>query len=65
MFIARRASGRLTADFPVGSHVTARPATVTGPIIGVVIASTGDYTLTLRADDFEIVVDVEDCSSSE
>ena len=64
MFIPRRASDRRATDFPVGSHVIARPATVAKPIAGVVVAISGAYTLTVSARGVEVAVDVEDCVSS-
>lgn len=61
MYIARRESDRGTTQFPVGSYVIARPATVSKPIAGVVVATSEPYTLTVSAYGVEIAVDVEDC----
>lgn len=61
MYIARRQSGRASIHFPLGSQVVARPATVSKPIAGLVVATAEPYTLTVSAYGFEIAVDVEDC----
>lgn len=45
MYIARRESNRGTTQFPVGTYVIARPATVSKAITGVVVATTEPYTL--------------------
>ncbi len=61
MYIARRRSDRETTHFPVGSYVIARPATMSNPIAGIVVATSEPYTLTVSAPGTEIAVDVEDC----
>jgi hypothetical protein len=63
MLIARRASARRAHHFPVGTEVIARPATVSRPIDGVVVAFDNQYTLVLKTGTARIAVDVEDCEA--
>lgn len=63
MFLARRESPRQAHDFPVGTLITARPATVGRPIKGVVVSVDNKYTVVVDTGRAAIAVDVEDCEA--
>ena len=60
MIIDRRRSDRCASDFPIGTPVLAKPATVSRPIRGTVVATSGAHTVIIDASGLEIAVDVED-----
>jgi hypothetical protein len=64
MFLDRRASSRQAHDFPVGTPITARPATVGRPISGVVVSVDNQYTVVVNTGAASIAVDVEDCEAA-
>jgi hypothetical protein len=63
MYLNRRASSRQAHDFPVGTPITARPATVGRPISGVVVSVDNRYTVVVNTGAATIAVDVEDCEA--
>ncbi len=63
MFLARRASSPQAHDFPVGTLIIARPATVGHPINGVVLSVDNKYTVVVDTGRAAIAVDVEDCEA--
>ncbi len=63
MYLARRTSPRRAHDFPVGTVIIARPATVDHPINGVVVSVDNTYTVVVDTGRAAIAVDVEDCEA--